>query len=119
MLKRLSISVLLLGISVILGSIPNRARAQTPLELPRVLIIATGGTIAGEQGEPGTLGGYDIRKPIGEIVGEVPEVKRYARIETVQFANVPSAYITPNQWLQLARNINSVFEKRPELAAIV
>src|SRR5213080_5509908 len=114
MLKRLSISVLLLGISVILGSIPNRARAQTPLELPRVLIVATGGTIAGEQGEPGTLGGYDIRKPINEIVAEVPEVRKYAQIETVQFTNIPSAYITPEQWLELARNINSAFEKHPE-----
>src|ERR1041385_4521268 len=93
--------------------------AQVPSELPRVLIIATGGTIAGEQGEPGTLGGYDIRKPIADIVAEVPEIKRYARVETVQFSNVPSSYITPNQWLQLARNINSAFEKRPDIAGIV
>src|SRR5207247_237238 len=119
MLKRLSISVLLLGISVILGSIPNRARAQTPLELPRVLIIATGGTIAGEQGEAGTLGGYDIRKPIGEIVAEVPEIRRHAQVETTQFANIPSAYITPDQCLQLSRTINSILEKRPEIAGIV
>jgi L-asparaginase type II len=97
----------------------RQAVAQTPAELPRVLIIATGGTIAGEQGEPGTLGGYDIRKPIADIVAEVPEIKRYARVESVQFSNVPSSYITPNQWLQLARNINSAFEKRPEIAGIV
>src|SRR5437879_5691470 len=105
--------------STIAGLVLAAGLATAQSELPHVLVIATGGTIAGEQGEPGTLGGYDIRKPIGEIVGEVPEVKRYARIETVQFANMPSAYITPNQWLQLARNINSVFEKRPELAGIV
>src|SRR5437867_11693073 len=110
MLKRLSISVLLMGVSVILGSIPNRAGAQTPQELPRVLIIATGGTIAGEQGEPGTLGGYDIRKPIAEIVAGVPEIRKYAQVDTAQFANVPSAYITPDQWLQLARTINSTFD---------
>src|ERR1041384_6052790 len=90
--------------------------AQAPSERPRVLIIATGGTIAGEQGEPGSLGGYDIRKPIGEIIAEVPEIKKYARVESVQFANVPSAYITPNQWIQLARLINAVFEKRPEIS---
>src|SRR5256886_13012575 len=93
--------------------------ASPQSELPHVLVIATGGTIAGEQGEPGTLGGYDIRKPIGEIVAEVPEIKKYARIESVQFDNVPSAYITPTQWLQLARNINSVLEKRPDIAGIV
>src|SRR5881392_1308318 len=119
MLKRLSISVLLLGISVILGSIPNRARAQTPLELPRVLVIATGGTIAGEQGEPGTLGGYDIRKTINEVLGSVPEVRKYAQIETEQFSNIPSPNITPEQWLQLARRINAAFEKRTDLAGVV
>src|SRR5437762_4595412 len=107
MLKRTAISWLVPALLVL-----NASAA----ELPRVLVIATGGTIAGEQGEPGTLGGYDIRKPIGEIIAEVPEIKKYARVETAQFANVPSAYITPNQWLQLAKNINSIFEKRPELA---
>src|SRR5437016_10702849 len=119
MLKRLTISALLLGFIIITSSPATPATAQTPPELPRVLIIATGGTIAGEQGEPGTLGGYDIRKPISEIVGEVPEIKKYARVESVQFANIPSAFITPNQWLQLARNINAIFEKRPDVAGIV
>src|SRR5205809_6542797 len=119
MLKRLSISVLLLGISVILGSIPNRARAQTPLELPRVLVIATGGTIAGEQGEPGTLGGYDIRRSINEVIASVSEVRKYAQIEAEQFSNLPSPNITPEHWLQLARRINMAFEKRADLAGVV
>jgi L-asparaginase type II len=88
-------------------------------DLPRVLVVATGGTIAGEQGEPGTLGGYDIKKPINEVVGSVPEVRKYAQIETEQFSNIPSPNITPDQWLQLARRINAVFEKRPDLAGVV
>ena len=88
-------------------------------EIPRVLVIATGGTIAGEQGEPGTLGGYEIRKPIAEIVAQVPEIKRFAQVETEQFSNIPSAQMTPDQWLLLARRINTVFEKRPEIAGIV
>ncbi|HLH31227.1 MAG TPA: asparaginase [Terriglobia bacterium] len=91
--------------------------AQT--DLPRVLIIATGGTIAGEQGEPGTLGGYEIRKPIAEIVAQVPEIKRYAQVETEQFANIPSAQMTPEQWVLLARRVNMVFDKRPEISGIV
>ena len=119
MLKRLTISVLLLGLIFLLNPRTNRGAAQSQAELPRVLIIATGGTIAGEQGEPGTLGGYDIRKTIGEIVAGVPEIRKYAQIETTQFANIPSAYITPDQWLQLARAINSIFEKRPEITGIV
>jgi L-asparaginase len=96
-----------------------RAGAQIQSDLPHVLVLATGGTIAGEQGEPGTLGGYEIRKPIAEIVGEVPEIKRYAQVETEQFSNIPSAMMTPEQWLLLARRINTAFEKHPELAGVV
>lgn len=88
-------------------------------DLPHVLVLATGGTIAGEQGEPGTLGGYEIRRPIAEIVAQVPEIKRYAQVETEQFANIPSAQMTPEQWLQLAHRINTIVEKRPEIAGIV
>src|SRR5262245_17204360 len=95
------------------------AAPQNQQELPRVLVLATGGTIAGEQGEPGTLGGYEIRKPVGEIVAQVPELKRYAQVETEQFLNIPSSLITPDQWVLLARRINSILEKRPELAGIV
>lgn len=88
-------------------------------ELPRVLVIATGGTIAGEQRDPGTLEGYEIRLPIGEIISAVPEAKKYARIETEQFSNIPSTNISPAQWLQLARRINNLFHARPDLAGIV
>jgi L-asparaginase len=106
-----------LAFTFIVWIAPARAAAQA--ELPRVLIIATGGTIAGEQGEPGTLGGYDIRKSIGEILALVPEARKYAEIETEQFSNISSPNITPDHWLQLARRVNSVFEKRADVTGIL
>src|SRR5438477_6417322 len=116
MLKRSIISGVL-GFLIFLHA--SYAFPQPQSDLPRVLVIATGGTIAGEQGEPGTLAGYEIRKPIVEIVSGVPEVKRYAEVETEQFSNIPSSVITPEHWLLLARRINSVFDKRPDVAGIV
>ena len=113
MLKKSFISAWFIFLFVI------RAGAQIQSDLPHVLVLATGGTIAGEQGEPGTLGGYEIRKPIAEIVRDVPEIKRYAQVETEQFSNIPSAMMTPEQWLLLARRINTAFEKHPELAGVV
>jgi L-asparaginase type II len=95
------------------------AMAQSESDLPHILVLATGGTIAGEQGEPGTLAGYEIRKPIAEIVAQVPELKKHAQVETEQFSNIPSSLITPEQWLLLARRINSILEKRSDLAGIV
>ena len=88
-------------------------------DLPRVLVLATGGTIAGEQKDPGTQEGYEIRRPIAEVVASVPEAKKYARIETEQFTNIPSPNISPMHWLQLARRINNLFHERPDLSGIV
>src|SRR5262249_23718098 len=109
---------LLTVILLLSPSVGARAGAQSQPELPHVLVIATGGTIAGE-GEPGTLGAYEIRKPVAEIVAQVPEVKKYAQVEAEQFSNIPSPLVTPDQWLLLARRINTVFEKRPDLSGIV
>src|SRR5215510_10400294 len=118
MLRRSSNSALTAVLLLLQVSAGTRASAQSQSDLPRVLIIATGGTIAGE-GEPGTLGAYEIRKPIAEIVSQVPELKKYTQVETEQFSNIPSALITPDQWLLLARRINNIFEKRNDVAGIV
>jgi L-asparaginase len=83
------------------------------------MVIATGGTIAGEQDEPGTMGGYVIKKTVSEIVSQVPEIKKYADVETEQFLNIPSTSISPQQWILLARRINELLESRRDLAGVV
>jgi L-asparaginase len=104
-------------VTVLLLVAPLRAFAQA--ELPRVVVIATGGTIAGEQKGPGTQEGYEIRRPIAEVLASVPEAKKYARLETEQFTNIPSTNILPSHWLQLARRVNRLFRERPDVSGIV
>ncbi len=100
------------------GSTPATARPDTTL--PRVLVIATGGTIAGVQDAPGTLGGYRAGTLSAEqVVASVPELARHARVEAEQFSNVASTNITPAMWMGLARRINAVLRERPELAGVV
>jgi L-asparaginase len=89
------------------------------MELPRVLVLATGGTIAGEQRQPGTQQGYEIRRNIDDVVASVPEIRRHARVETEQFSNVPSPNISPMDWLRLGQRINAVLRERPDLSGIV
>ena len=93
--------------------------AQAQVTRPTVRVVATGGTIAGEQQEPGTLGGYQIKKSVNEIVSLIPHVERYATVETEQFSNVGSPSITPEHWLGLARRINALFDERPDLSGVV
>jgi L-asparaginase len=99
--------------------LPITPSASAQSALPRVLVIATGGTIAGEQKEPGTLGGYEISKSVAEVVALAPDVRRYAQLETEQFLNIPSTNITPEHWVQLSRRINQIFTQKKDLAGIV
>ena len=87
---------------------------------PKVLLIATGGTIAGVQDAPGTLGGYRAGTlSAAQIIASVPELSRFATVETEQFSNVPSTAITPAQWLALSKRINTVLRERSDLAGVV
>jgi L-asparaginase type II len=97
---------------------PQPAAAASPL--PKVRVIATGGTIAGEQDQPGTLGAYRSgARSVEQIVSSVPELARFAQIETEQFANTASTNITPEQWLGLSRRINQLFKEQPDLSGVV
>ena len=69
-------------------ALPAAAQAQPVAQpaLPTVRVVATGGTIAGVQDAPGTLGGYRAgTKSVSEIVQSVPELVRFADIEAEQF----------------------------------
>lgn len=87
---------------------------------PKVLVIATGGTIAGVQQEPGGIGGYRAGTLTAEqIIASVPPLNRYAQVEAEQFSNVASTMITPDHWVALARRINAVLAERGDLAGVV
>ena len=71
-----------------------------------ILVLATGGTIAGV-GEQGNIAGYRPgRLSADELLKEIPNIDDVAPIETVQICNVNSDDITANIWLELADIIN-------------
>lgn len=82
----------------------------TPQEPPRVRLFATGGTISNRQGG---------RLTADELARSLPDVARFARVEAEQFANTASSRLTLDQWLQLARRIQTAFAKDPELSGAV
>ena len=79
-------------------------------DLPRIRFIATGGTIA-------TRGG--TRMSAEEVLQLVPGLQRHARPEPEQFANVASTAMTLDQWVQLARRVNEVFDHDTGLTGAV
>ncbi len=99
------------------------ANAQTLTDSsarPKVLLVATGGTIAGVQDAPGTLGSYRAGTLTAEqVLASVPELSRHAQVEAEQFSNVASPFITPAQWLALSKRINTVLRERDDIAGVV
>ena len=104
---------------VALPAVAQPQPVAQPAVLPTVRVIATGGTIAGVQDAPGTLGAYRAgTRTVGEIVQSVPELTKYAQVETEQFSNVASTEIMPSQWVALSKRINELLQ-RSDLNGVV
>jgi len=101
--------ILLVSLTVVIG-----LNAQ----LPRVIILATGGTIAGA-GTSSDRAGYTAGKiPIDDLIGSIPTVKKIATITGEQVASVGSQDMTIDIWKKLAVRANEIF-KNNEADAIV
>ncbi len=85
-------------------------QADAASTLPRVRLIATGGTISNRSGG---------RLSAEELVQSMPGVDRYVRVESEQFANTASSALTLEQWLSLARRINTLFKDDAGLSGVV
>src|SRR5678816_1755674 len=88
-------------------------------KLPRVIILATGGTIAGA-GASSDRAGYTAGKiPIDQLVGSIPTVKKIADITGEQVASVGSQDMTVDIWKKLAVRINQIIANKEADAIVV
>ncbi|TAF53078.1 MAG: type II asparaginase [Sphingobacteriia bacterium] len=79
---------------------------------PRVIILATGGTIAGE-GSSADRAGYTSGKiPIESLIGGIPQVKKFADITGEQVASVGSQDMSVAIWGKLIARINEIVAKK-------
>ena len=94
-------------ITVLLFVIVPFGMAQNK-NLPNVVILATGGTIAGSA-ESGTQAGYTSGKVgIDAMIDAVPGIRNLANVTGEQTANVGSQDMSVEVWLKLANRINEL-----------
>ena len=89
---------------------PPAAAAAPKAALPRVHLVATGGTISNRNGG---------RLTAEELAASMPGLDRVATLTHEQFLNVASSQITLEQWLQLARRVNTLLAEDRGLAGVV
>src|SRR5499426_1384586 len=105
-----------LALVLLILSMPPYAAAQA--KKPNVVILATGGTIAGAAAT-GTQSGYTSGAvTIDAMIAAVPGIRDLANIKGEQVANVGSQDMTFDVMLTLARRINALLAQ-PDVDGIV
>lgn len=86
---------------------------------PRVLLLATGGTIAGTSSATSPVAYEAGRLPVEDLVRAVPELAGLARISPEQVARVGSQDMSDGIWLALARRIERAFREDQADAVVI
>ncbi|MBQ5927530.1 MAG: asparaginase [Clostridia bacterium] len=74
--------------------------------MKKILMIATGGTIASKAHKDGLVPAADCQ----EILSYVPEVKTFCDVDAVQVYNIDSTNVTPDHWLKLTKTIQGNYQ---------
>jgi len=94
---------------ILLVGLPQGLTGQA--ELPRVVVLTTGGTIASRTVAPMVEG--------HALVQAVPEVLDHARVEVEEVVRIGSSQMSPAVWVTLAERINTLLRQDPQLRGIV
>ncbi len=76
---------------------------------PNIVILATGGTIAGTAASATQVAGYTAAKvAVEQLIDAVPDLKKVANVKGEQVAQVASESMTNDIWLKLAKRVNAL-----------
>jgi L-asparaginase len=92
--------------------------ATTDKSKPTVVILATGGTIAGAQASQKDYGYQSGAFKVEDLIAAVPTMKDLANLKGEQVANVGSQDMNDAIWLKLAKRVNEVL-KEPGVSGVV
>ena len=85
----------------------------------KIMIIGTGGTIAGTGNGSSALTEYRAGSiGVDDLIQAVPALNEYGPFESVQFSNIDSSEMSPYRWVRLALLVNEVAE-RDDIGGIV
>src|SRR5450830_761814 len=78
-------------------------------KLPNVMILATGGTIAGTGATSTTTVGYTAAKiGVEALIDAVPELKKVANVKGEQVFQIASENMNNDYWLKLSKRVNAL-----------
>ena len=104
----------LVGQASIQRATPPPATIQPAVtqQLPQVVVLATGGTIAGAAAT-GTQASYASGQVgVEALLAAVPQAKKYARLKGEQISNIGSQDMNDTVWIKLATRVNALLDQQ-------
>ena len=100
----------------LLFTMQSQAVSKNP-DLPVVVIVTTGGTIA-EKIDSET--GASVPALSGaELIEAVPSLSDVANIKVVNFSNIDSSQMTPELWYELSKTVDNILEDTGIIGVVV
>ena len=97
----------------------SSSASSSAISLPKVALIATGGTIAGVAPTPLEQISYQAGVlTVDSMLETLPGIEGVARITSVQCGNLPSENITPEHWAMLGEQCAKALDD-PEICGVV
>ena len=84
---------------------------------PKVVILATGGTIAGSASSQTSAGYQSGAVAVDALIAAVPQLKDVADVSGEQIASIGSQDMNDEVWLKLAKRVNEILAK-PDVAGV-
>jgi L-asparaginase len=109
---------ILFAVAALLAALVVIPALAAGTELPRVVILATGGTIAGAQPKEGDPGYKSGSLSVESLIKAAPGVDKLARLDGEQIASIGSQDMNDAVWFKLAKRANELLAK-PDIAGIV
>src|SRR5262245_36165645 len=83
-----------------------QAAAKSPL--PDVVVLATGGTIAGAAASDVQAGYTSGQVGVEQLLAAVPQAKKLANLRGEQISNIGSQDMNDEVWLKLAKRVSAL-----------
>jgi L-asparaginase len=119
MVRKFRIQMAMVFAGCALLAMPSAAADAQSEKRPNVVILATGGTIAGTAGAATQVAGYTAAKvAVEQLIEAVPDLKKVANVKGEQVAQVASESMTNDIWLKLAKRVNTLLAQ-PDVDGVV
>jgi len=104
---------------LLLGGVNLQAQQAAPRDpLPNVVVLATGGTIAGAAATDVQAGYTSGKVGVEQLLDAVPQAKKLANLRGEQISNIGSQDMNDKVWLDLANRVNELVAM-PDVTGVV